>query len=276
MIYSMTGFGRSRKEGAGYSVSVEMRALNGRQLDISVRLPKNFFEFEDLCRKIISEKFRRGRIDTFIQIETTDIRQKAPRISLELARYYWTQLEEVHLQIGRTEGPKLEHLLRIPHIYETPETVIDSEALQALVSEAAVDALDQVRRMRALEGESLLKDLLARIAALRTDLAVVRERAGLVREDYKTKLEERLQASSRGTERRKQAPPGNRLPGDRSDINEKSCGSAATSTRSGTFFPARRPPTAAGSILSSRNCTGRQTPSGRRQPTWTPCRRSSG
>ncbi|MFZ2448602.1 MAG: YicC/YloC family endoribonuclease [Syntrophobacteraceae bacterium] len=222
MIYSMTGFGRSRKEGAGYSVSVEMRALNGRQLDISVRLPKNFFEFEDLCRKTISEKFRRGRIDTSIQIETTDIRRKAPRISLELARYYWTQLEEVHLQIGKTEAPKLDHLLRIPHIYETPEAVIDSEALQGLVSEAVAEALDQVRRMRALEGESLLKDLLARIAALRSDLAVVRERAGLVRQDYKTKLEERLKQLLGGTE-----PDENRLLQeiaflvDRSDINEE-------------------------------------------------------
>lgn len=222
MIYSMTGFGRSRKEGAGYSVNVEMRALNGRQLDISVRMPKNLFEFEDLCRKIISEKFRRGRIDTFVQIESTDIGQKAPRISPALARYYWNQLEDVHLWITKTERPRLEHLLRIPHIYEMPEAAIDSEALQALLAQAVAEAVEQVFRMRALEGESLLKDFTGRIAAIRTDLAIVRERAGLVRDEYKVKLEERMKQLLGGTE-----PDENRLLQeiaflvDRSDINEE-------------------------------------------------------
>ena len=94
----MTGFGRSRKEGAGYAISVEMRALNAKQLDISVRIPKNFFEFEDLCRKLIANRIRRGRIDAFVQIESTDVRQKAPHISLELAQYYWSQL---HVRVSR-------------------------------------------------------------------------------------------------------------------------------------------------------------------------------
>ncbi len=95
MICSMTGFGRSQKEYGGYSVNAEIRALNGRQLDISIRVPKNYLEFEELCRKIISEKMRRGRIDAFVQIENTDVRQKAPHISVEVARFYWEQLKEL-------------------------------------------------------------------------------------------------------------------------------------------------------------------------------------
>ncbi|MEN6439248.1 MAG: YicC/YloC family endoribonuclease [Syntrophobacter sp.] len=222
MINSMTGFGRSRREGAGYAVSVEMRSLNGRQLDISVRLPKNYFEFEDLCRKIISEKFRRGRVDLFIQIESTDIRQKAPRISMDLVRYYWGQLQEMHLQISKTEAPKLEHLLSIPHIYEIQEAAVDAEALRALLAEAVGDALDQVRRMRALEGESLLRDFLERIEALEKDLAIVRDRSELVVKEYKGKLEERLKQLLNGAEIDE-----NRLLQevaflvDRSDINEE-------------------------------------------------------
>lgn len=222
MIYSMTGFGRSRKEGAGYSVSVEMRSLNGRQLDISVRLPKNFFEFEDSCRKIASEKFRRGRIDTYIQIESTDISQKAPRISMTLARYYWNQLEEVNHWIVKGGKPGLEHLLRIPHIYEMPENVGDSEALQGLLSEAVSEAVDQVMKMRALEGQSLMRDFTARIEAIRSDLEIVRKRAGAVRDEFKAKLEERLKQLLGGTE-----PDENRLLQeiaflvDRSDINEE-------------------------------------------------------
>lgn len=222
MIHSMTGFGRSRKEEAGYTISVEMRALNARQLDISVRIPKNFFEFEDLCRKLIASRIRRGRIDASIQIESTDVRQKAPRISLELAQYYWSQLQEIHREIVHSEEPSLDHLLRVPHIYEMPEAVIDSEAIRELLSSAMSEALGQVLRMRALEGESLLRDFMDRLAALRDDLSVVVSRREAVIEEYKTKLQERMKLLLGGTE-----PDENRLLQeiafiiDRADINEE-------------------------------------------------------
>ena len=222
MIHSMTGFGRSRKEGAGYTISVEMRALNAKQLDISVRIPKNFFEFEDLCRKLIASRIRRGRIDAFIQIESTDVRQKAPHISLELAQYYWSQLQEIHREIVHSEEPSLDHLLRVPHIYEMPEAVIDSEAIRELVSSAMSEALGQVLRMRALEGESLLRDFMDRLAALRDDLSVVVSRREAVIEEYRTRLQERMKQLLGGTE-----PDENRLLQeiafiiDRADINEE-------------------------------------------------------
>ena len=222
MILSMTGFGRSRKEEGGYAVSVEMRALNAKQLDISIRIPKNFFEFEDLCRKLIAGRIRRGRIDAFLQIESTDIRQKAPHISLELARYYWSQLQEIHKDIGGSEEPSLSHLLRIPHIYETPEAVINSDALQELISLAMSDVLDQVIRMRALEGESLLRDFMGRLATLRDDLSTVASRREAVVEEYRAKLQERIKQLLGGTELDE-----NRLLQevafiiDRADINEE-------------------------------------------------------
>ena len=152
MINSMTGFGRSRQEGAGYGVNVEIRALNGRQLDISVRISKNFFEFEDLCRKLVADKIRRGRIDAFVQIECADIRRKAPAINLELARYYWSQLEEIHRELGHSQGPSMDQLLRVPYIYETPEAAVDADALRGPVCSAMSEALSQVLRMREARG----------------------------------------------------------------------------------------------------------------------------
>ena len=222
MIYSMTGFGRSRKEGAGFSVNVEIRSLNAKQLDISARFPKNFMELEDVCRKIVSEKIRRGRIDLFVQIESTDIKQRAPQISLELARYYWRQLQDIHVEILKTEEPTLDNLLHIPHIYEVPETVVDIEALQSLLATAVAEALDQVQGMRSREGESLLRDFLNRLASLGNDLLVVRDRSATVVQEYRNKLEERLKQLMGGME-----PDENRLLQeiaflvDRSDINEE-------------------------------------------------------
>lgn len=221
MILSMTGFGRSRREGAGYAVSVEMRALNAKQLDISVRIPKNFIEFEELCRKLVAAKIRRGRIDIFAQIESTDIKQKAPRISVELALYYWSQIREIGERIQCGE-PSLDHLLRVPHIYESQEAIIDPESIRELISSAVLEATDQVLRMRALEGESLLRDFQDRLAALRGDLAVVCARRGSVIEEYRDRLAERIKQLLGGTE-----PDENRLMQeiafiiDRADINEE-------------------------------------------------------
>ena len=221
MILSMTGFGRSRVEEAGYAVSVEMRALNSKQLDISVRIPKNFIEFEELCRKLVAGKIRRGRIDVFVQIESTDIKQKAPHISLELALYYWSQIQEICSRIQCGE-PSLDNLLRVPHIYENQEAIIDPESIRQLISSAVFEALGQVISMRSLEGESLLRDFQDRLAALRDDLAVVCGRRGSVIEEYRDKLAERMKQLLGGTE-----PEENRLLQeiafiiDRADINEE-------------------------------------------------------
>jgi uncharacterized protein (TIGR00255 family) len=217
----MTGFGRSRREGAGYLVNVEMRALNSKQLDISVRIPKNFIEFEELCRKLVAAKVRRGRIDIFVQIESTDIRQKTPSISRELALHYWSQIQEIGREVHSGE-PSLDHLLSIPHIYETREVVIDPEDIRHLVSLALSEAIEQVLRMRAIEGESLMRDFQDRLAALRDDLAVVCSRRGSVIKEYRDKLAERIKLLLGGAELDE-----NRLLQeiafliDRADINEE-------------------------------------------------------
>ncbi len=222
LINSMTGFGRSRKEGAGYSINVEIRALNAKQLDISVRISKNFFEFEDLCRKQIADKMRRGRIDAFVQIESADIRRKAPAINLELARFYWSQLEDIHRELGQSQGPTLDQLLRVPYIFEAPEPVIDPEAVKGPVGLAMADALDQVLRMRQTEGLALKNDFMNRLGALKEDLAVVGSRRGVVVEEYRARLGDRIKQLLGGTE-----PDENRLAQeiafiiDRADINEE-------------------------------------------------------
>ncbi|MDR3570267.1 MAG: YicC family protein [Syntrophobacteraceae bacterium] len=222
MINSMTGFGRSRKEGGGYSINVEIRALNAKQLDISVRMSKNYLEFEDLCRKLIAGKIRRGRIDVFVQIDCADIRRKAPAINRELARYYWSQLEDIHRELGNREGPSVDQLLRVPYIYETPEAVMDSEAVKELLSSAISEALGEVLQMRQIEGLALTGDFMNRLGALREDLLVVSSRRGGVIDEYRTKLHERIKLLLAGVE-----PDENRLSQeiafmiDRADINEE-------------------------------------------------------
>ncbi len=193
MIHSMTAYGRAQREEAGYSITVELKALNGKFLDVTVRLPRNYLELEEPLRKQIALQIRRGRIEAHVQIESTAFGQKAPRVNLALARRYWDQLQELHRNLPGAERPTMEALLRIPYIFETREAIEDREFLRELLAQTAAEALDQLIRSRALEGESLLQDLLTRLTLLRGDLALIESRKDLVLLEYQARLRERME-----------------------------------------------------------------------------------
>lgn len=189
----MTAFGRTQKDAMGYTVTLEIRALNSKFLDVVLRLPKTALEFEDALRKQVSQAMRRGRIEIFIQIESKLAEARAPRIDPVLARYYWQQLQDLHRQLPGMDPPRLEHLLSIPHLYEARDLGGDKETLRNLLSSALEDALRQINDMRCREGATLLKDLMERLESLQRDLEVVESRKGAVLEEYQRRLRERIQ-----------------------------------------------------------------------------------
>ncbi len=223
MIYSMTAFGRSsQQEAAGCSVTVEIRTLNGRNLDIVLRLPKNYLELEKGLRRQISQSIHRGRTEVYVQIEDTQNDQRTPQINPTQARWYWEQLQSLHRLLPGSEPPKLEHLLSVPYLFETSTAAPDLETVAELITSALTEALDKVSEMRRQEGEALLEDCLTRLATLRTDLAVINSRKELVVEECQVRLRERLQELLKDLE-----VDENRLLqevahlADRADINEE-------------------------------------------------------
>lgn len=189
----MTAYGRAQREEAGYSITVEIKALNGKFLDIAVRLPRNFLEFEEPLRKQIAQMIRRGRIEAHVQIESTAFSQKAPRLNLAMARRYWDQLQELHRSLPGAEKPTLGILLHIPYIFETREAVEDRELLRELLAQTVSEALDQMIRSRAQEGEALFHDLLTRLTLVREELSLIESRKDLVLQEYQVRLRERME-----------------------------------------------------------------------------------
>lgn len=189
----MTAFGRTQKETDGLSVTLEIRTLNGRSLDIVLRLPKNLLEFEDMLRKKVAQSLRRGRVELSVQVDSTVLTQKSPQLSIPLACHYWEQLQELHRQLPGTDRPNLDHLLKIPYIFESQNDSDRQEILQGALSEAADEVIEQVVRMRAREGEALREDCLTRLRSLEEDLNLIDSRKGLVIEEYKKRLLERIQ-----------------------------------------------------------------------------------
>jgi uncharacterized protein (TIGR00255 family) len=189
----MTAFGRSQTEELGFSITVEIRALNSRNLDIVVRLPKNYAEFEDHCRKAIAQSVRRGRLEVAVQIDTKAVQGKTPQLNLNLARSYWEQLQELHRRLPQTVPPTLDQLLSIPYIFEPYETAVDRDSLKMVLIEAVLGALHQVQQMRIQEGGALLDDCLRRIATLRCELSYIEDQKDKILMDYQQRLRDRVQ-----------------------------------------------------------------------------------
>jgi uncharacterized protein (TIGR00255 family) len=193
LIYSMTAFGRSQIEELGFSITVEIRALNSRNLDIVLRLPKNYAEFEDHCRKAIAQSVRRGRLEVAMQIETKEIRGKAPQLNLSLARFYWEQLQELHRRLPQTEPPKLDQLLSIPYLFEPYEATVDRDSLKIVLNKAVLEAVRQVQQMRIQEGKALSDDCLNRLATLRLELSCIEDQKDKILLDFQHRLRDRIQ-----------------------------------------------------------------------------------
>lgn len=189
----MTAFGRTHKETDGLSVTVEIRALNSRSLDLVLRLPKNLIELEDMLRKQIARSLRRGRIEVFVQMDSTLLTQKAPQLSIPLASHYWEQLQELHRHLPGTDPPTLDHLLKIPYIFESLNDLPQQESLQSVLSQAMDEVIEQIVSMRIREGASLREDCLARLDAIEADLNFIDSRGESFIEEYKTRLLERIQ-----------------------------------------------------------------------------------
>ncbi len=223
MIYSMTAFGRTENEQAGYRVTMEIRTLNSRFLDVIPRFPKNFLEFEDAARKQVSATIRRGRVEVFVQIENLNLEQKTPDINPLLARFYWGRLQELHRNLPGTEPPRLENLLAIPYLFETREVAVDRETVGKLLMETLAETLRKVQAMRAQEGEALLRDFMERLAMLRREVDLIADRKDLFLPEYRQRLHERLQELLNGTQQVDEARLAQELVffAERSDITEE-------------------------------------------------------
>lgn len=155
MIYSMTGYGKASVTKEGFTVTVEMRSLNGKTLDIAIRLPRGLGEFEPEIRQIVKKAIRRGKVDVFVGVDAKIPELKAPPINPELFRLYWYRLQEISCSLPGITSPRIEDLLRIPYIFEQIELKDYLGLFSESIKEATISALEMLNSMRAREGQEL-------------------------------------------------------------------------------------------------------------------------
>ncbi|MBN1154040.1 YicC family protein [candidate division KSB1 bacterium] len=195
MISSMTGYGRGEVKRNGKEVLVEIRSLNNRYLDISLRLSRMYTLMEDEVRNMIREKLSRGRINVVVTFkENTVPKNGSSFINMEVASSFFEQLRQLKEKLHLSGKIRLEHLLAHPELFTAEVEDLPGEEMVSILKEAVSEALDNLQAMRLSEGEELSADLTKRIKLLDewiTDIETLS--TARIANEY-TKLRERVGA----------------------------------------------------------------------------------
>ncbi len=191
-MYSMTGYGKGEFREGGVELTVEVKSVNNRYLDVAVKCPRVFLAYEENIRALIRGEMSRGHVDVYVNFSDRREREKSLAVDLSLARAYVAASEALRREFpGLHDDVSLGFLLRQPDVVKQEEAGEDDSLLPTL-EEATRRALSAHSAMRRAEGERLMSDLDARmetISALRDKIA---SRAPLVAEEYRKKLTERI------------------------------------------------------------------------------------
>ena len=194
MIKSMTSFGRAQSEdNSNYGLSVEMKSVNNRYLDINIRLPKNLFSLEEEVRKIISKKINRGKVDVFINMDKYSNNTGKPKVNMELAHSYFDCLTELKNEFLLNEDISLSLLTKFPDVISVEEDDDDLEEILKELKNLLNKSLDNMIEMRETEGNKLKEDILLKLNDIEGNVNKLEDMADNVPIQYKNKLMERLE-----------------------------------------------------------------------------------
>ena len=193
MIKSMTGFGRTVLETEGKCITVEIRTLNSKQLDLNTRIPLLFKNYENEIRSILSKELERAKADFTMTVENRSTTSNVA-INTELAASYYQALTELSKNLGNpVESDIFLHVLRMPDVVSTPQEEVSDELWEA-VRGAILDACRQLNEFRISEGKVLEADFVKRITLIRDMIDEVtpfeEQRIAKIREKFETSLKE--------------------------------------------------------------------------------------
>lgn len=192
-MYSMTGFGRGEYSEGGIQLTAEVKTVNNRYLDVSLKCPKLLSGCEDAVRAMVRESLTRGHADVFISFTDKRIREKNYYVDESAARAYVKAAERIGELFPEVANDlTVTAVLRQPDILKAEEASAADDELVAALKSALALALEKLGEMRAAEGAKLRADMLARVDNIEVMVQKIAARAPLVAEDYRARLEEKV------------------------------------------------------------------------------------
>lgn len=196
MIKSMTGFGRGEYTDGKRNMVVEIKTVNHRYADITIKMPRRYSFAEDKIKSAIKAHLRRGKADVFIMVENIGDSDVSVQINEELAKQYLEKMVSLRDALGEPEGfndqLSLLQIAGLPDVIKTTPAAEDEEEIMQALLIPTMQAAENLDKMRTAEGEKLAEDLLAKGENLKTLLDQIAARAPQVATDYTAKLRERI------------------------------------------------------------------------------------
>ena len=184
MLQSMTGFGKSNGLYQSKKVSIEIRSLNSKGLDLNLRIPSAYRELESELRKLLGEQLDRGKIDFGIYIES-QADQSNGLINTELATLYYQEIKKLNESWSEAPVDYLSLVLRLPEVLNQQAPEVSDEE-KKFIMDLALSACEKLTQFRAQEGEALHADFTEKIESIRNGIEEIRvfepERIQVIRE----------------------------------------------------------------------------------------------
>ena len=193
MIKSMTGFGRGEYTDGKRSIIAEIKSVNHRYSDITVKMPRRYTFAEDKIKNAVKDKIRRGKVDVSIIVENITENDVNIKLNTMLAKQYYDNLTELRSEFDLSGDISLQFLSSLPDVMKAIPDVEDEEEITKSILIPVAEAAANLEKMRAVEGEKLAEDLIAKGEHVKEILDKIAERAPQVVVDYTAKLKERIQ-----------------------------------------------------------------------------------
>ena len=193
MVKSMTGYGRAREMRNGRDITVEVRSVNNRYLDCTVKMPRAYIFAEDRMKARVQQAISRGKVDVFVTIDASAADAAVVAVNEPLARGYYDALTRLKTMFDLSGDITPEVLAKFPDVLAVTKAEEDVEAIAADICAVLDDALAAYNAMRAVEGEKLAADVAGRITTIEAVVGKVEERSPQTVAAYRQRLEAKMQ-----------------------------------------------------------------------------------
>ena len=192
MIKSMTGFGHGEYAVESEKVTVEIKSVNHRYLDLNLKVPKKFSAFETQIRNRLKQDLSRGKVDIYVSYESSADRNYSIQYNPMIASEYYENLKKMSADLGLSDDITVTRLAQFPDVFEIRESSANEEELWDLLSHALDLALAQFVESRENEGVRLREDLLAKLDEMEEQVNYIETRAPEILVEYKERLRRKI------------------------------------------------------------------------------------
>ena len=193
MVKSMTGYGRARQTLHGRDITVEVRSVNNRYLDCTVKVPRTYIFAEDSVKSRVQKAVSRGKVDVFITIDATGADETVVAVNEPLARGYYEALTKIRDMFSLEGELTAAVLAKFPDVLTVTKAEEDLESVAGDICAVLDEALEAYNAMRSVEGVKLCEDIAGRVTTIETVVGKVEERSPQTVAAYREKLTARMQ-----------------------------------------------------------------------------------